>query len=241
MPVTLMPSTPAPSISTPAHILVVEDDPQLNQQMAELLAEAGYSVETCFDGASALVAASRRNHQLMILDLMLPKLDGISLLGMLRKTSQMPVIIVSAKGAEEERVIGLRQGADDYVSKPFNTTELLLRIEALMRRCQAKVDGDNKTMLLDSLLLNRGSMEASIEGDVLELTPTQFKILWELAVNHGRVLSKAYLSRQVLNRALGAYDRGLDMHLSRVRRKLQEAGWRSDRLQTVHGKGYCLS
>lgn len=225
----------------PTQILIVEDDPLVNQQMSELLSAAGFSVETCFDGASALVAVSKGVHQLVVLDLNLPKLDGMSLLGIVRKTSQIPVIIVSGRGTEQERILGLRQGADDYLCKPFNTTELLLRIQSLLRRCQGKVDCNNKTLLLDRLLLNRANLEASVDGNMLEFTPTQFKILWELAVNHGQVLSKAYLSVQVLNRALGAYDRGLDMHLSRVRRKLQQAGWGSDRLQTVHGKGYCLS
>lgn len=224
-----------------ANILIVEDDRQLNQQMVELVSGAGYNVDPCFDGVSALVAASRQSYQLMILDLMLPKLDGISLLGILRKTSQMPVIIVSAKGAEEERVIGLRHGADDYVSKPFDTTELLLRVEALLRRCQSSWTSGSRQIAIDNLYLNRDTLDASIQEQSLELTPTQFKILWELASHRGQVVSKAHLSRQVLNRALGAYDRGLDMHLSRVRRRLSQAGWRSDRLHTVHGKGYCLS
>lgn len=221
-------------------ILIVEDDLQLNHQIADSICSAGYQVESYYDGASALIAASKQQHDLMILDLMLPKLDGISLLDILRKTSQIPVIIVSAKGAEEERILGLQQGADDYVSKPFNLTELFLRIEALLRRSQAKKMHTQKYVQLDDLQLNQETHEVSIAGKSMEFTYTQFKILWELVSHHGQVLSKAYLSNQVLNRTLGAYDRGLDMHLSRVRRKLDEAGWPGSRVQTIHGKGYCL-
>ncbi len=223
-----------------ASILVVEDDQSLSQQLSELLEEAGYQVDSCFDGEQALIDASKAKYQLMLLDLMLPKRDGISVLCMLRKTSQMPVIIVTAKGAEEERITGLRQGADDYISKPFNRTELLLRVEALLRRSRANETLVKNTISIDDLHLNLDEMNASVQQTKLELTPIQFNLLWQLGLHRGEVLSKAYLSQKVLNRNLGPYDRSLDMHLSRIRRKLNAAGWRGDHLQTVHGKGYCL-
>ncbi|WP_028886996.1 response regulator transcription factor [Teredinibacter turnerae] len=225
----------------PHNILIVEDDPLLNQHLSELVAGAGYGVERCFDGASALKAVRCGRHHLMILDLMLPQLDGIALLGHVRKTSLLPVIIVSAKGAEEERIVGLKQGADDYISKPFNATELLLRMEALLRRTQAASTPLTCQISVDSLHLNPSTLEAFIDGRQLELTQIQFTILWQLVSNRGQVLSKAYLYRHALNRSPGTYDRGLDMHLSRVRRKLTDAGWSGHRLQTVHGKGYCLT
>lgn len=223
-------------------VLVAEDDQVLNQQIAELVTNAGYQVDTYFDGDSALLAASKQQHQLMLLDVMLPGKDGFSVLSMLRKTSQMPVIMVTAKGAEEERITGLQKGADDYIAKPFNTTELLLRIEALLRRTQHDVSPNNETDIIrvDDLVLKKSSQEALVDNVVIELTAIQFKVLWQLALHRGEVLSKAYLSQQVLNRPHGSYDRGLDMHVSRLRRKLHQVEWNGDRLQTVHGEGYCL-
>lgn len=245
---TAVPSIPAanpgsqvstmPSVS--GSILIVEDDPELNQQMQDMLRSAGYRVSACMDGESALQEVAKQSFQLILLDLMLPQLDGISVLRLLRKTSQTPVIVVTAKGAEEERITGLRHGADDYISKPFNPVELLLRIEALLRRSQPTISTAVNALAIDQLHMRLADQQASVEERVLELTTIQFKLLWELAVHRGEVLSKAYLSQEVLNRALGAYDRSLDMHLSRVRRKLTEAGWRGERLQTVRGKGYCL-
>ena len=222
------------------NILIVEDDLALNQQMAEMIQDAGYGVDSCHDGESGLLLAKKGLHQLMLLDVMLPGRDGVSTLRMLRKTSQMPVIMATAKGAEEERITGLQIGADDYISKPFNTTELLLRIEALLRRSQPVAPPVTHHISLDDLTIDMRAREVNVNDTILELTAIQFNILWELVVHRGETLSKAYLSQQVLNRALGAYDRGLDMHISRVRRKLDSAGWPGERLQTVHGEGYCL-
>lgn len=222
-------------------ILIVEDDLVLNNQLATLLRAANYEVDQSFDGDHGLSYAAKEQHQLILLDVMLPKRDGFSLLGMLRKTSQVPVIIVTAKGAEEERIKGLVQGADDYLAKPFNSTELLLRIEALLRRSQPEKHANScKEINVDGLCINAHKKSIEVAGRELVMTPIQFNLLWELLLHRGEVLSKAYLSQRVLNKALGAYDRSLDMHLSRIRRKLNEASWQGERLQTAHGKGYCI-
>jgi len=148
---------------------------------------------------------------------------------------------VTAKGAEQERIQGFSQGADDYVSKPFSTAELLLRIEAILRRSHNKVAESSKQELtVDGLTINIKNQLVFVEDKALEFTPIQFKLLWELLLNRGEVLSKAYLYQKVLNKNIGAYDRSLDMHLSRVRRKLNEGNWHGERLETSHGKGYCL-
>jgi two-component system response regulator PfeR len=223
------------------NILVIEDDHILNEQLAELLKSKGYAVEQCFDGEQGLLRAASAQHQLILLDVMLPERDGFSLLKILRKSCQTPVIIVTAKGAEQERIQGFSQGADDYVAKPFSTAELLLRIEALLRRSQYKQnDLSEKEINLDNLIINQQSQSVIVDQQAVEFTPIQFKLLWELVQHRGEVLSKAYLYQRVLNRNMGAYDRSLDMHLSRVRRKLNDAKWQGDRLQTSHGKGYCL-
>ena len=149
--------------------------------------------------------------------------------------------MVTAKGAEQEKIQGFSHGADDYVAKPFSTVELLLRIEALLRRSQYVQSELSKIEIqLDGLTINHRQQSVVVNKKTLEFTPIQFKLLWELVLNRDEVLSKAYLYQRVLNRNMAAYDRSLDMHLSRVRRKLNDAKWQGDRLQTSHGKGYCL-
>jgi len=225
-----------------ARILIVEDDQQLNQQISNLLIQADYRVQQCYDGELGLVEASTGEYQLILLDLMLPSRNGLSLLSILRTSCQTPVMIVSAKGAEQERIEGLREGADDYLAKPFNSTELLLRIEALLRRSQPESTVHvNARLNFDGLDINRRQQSVCAHGQGLELTPIQFNLLWVLALNVGKVLSKPYLYQTVLRRNYGPHDRSLDMHMSRVRRKLQQANWSGERLQTVHGKGYCLT
>lgn len=222
-------------------ILVIEDDKELNQQLAELLVSRGYDVEQCYDGDNGLHRASSGQHHLILLDVMLPVRDGFSLLAMLRKTCQTPVIMVTAKGAEQEKIQGFSKGVDDYVAKPFSTAELLLRIEALLRRStDTKIDLTHQKLTIDNLLINNKDQSVYVGSQSLDFTPTQFKLLWELLLHRGEVLTKAYLYQRVLNRTIGAYDRSVDMHLSRVRRKLNNANGPGDRLQTSHGKGYCL-
>lgn len=222
-------------------ILVVEDDKQLNGQIADLLRKKDYLVEQCFDGENGLLLASTGQFQLILLDVMLPERDGFSLLKMLRKSIETPVIMVTAKGAEQERIQGFSQGADDYIAKPFNTTEFLLRVEAILRRSTAKVlDETVKEIKLDNLIINANAYSVVVNSHTLDFTPTQFKLLWELILHQGEVLPKSYLYQKILNRPYSSYDRSLDMHLSRVRKKLNEFDGPGYRLQTSHGKGYCL-
>lgn len=228
-------------MTRPHKILIIEDDPILNDQLASLLSDRGYVVDQCFDGEDGLAQALKQQHQLVLLDVMLPKCDGFSLLGILRKTCQTPVMMLSAKGAEEERIQGFSQGVDDYLTKPFSRTELLLRIEAILRRCYAEpLPNISQHLVIDKLSINRMEQRAIANEQLLELTPIQFELLWNLMFYRGEVLSKAFLYQAVLNRNFGDHDRSLDMHLSRLRRKLIAADWQGERLRTVHGKGYCL-
>ena len=200
-----------------------------------------YKVEQCFDGEQGLLRAASQQHHLILLDVMLPERNGFSLLKVLRKSCQTPVIMVTAKDAEQERIQGFSHGADDYVAKPFSTQELLLRIEALLRRSHsANVDYTEHELSIDNLTVNYKTQTVLVSNEQLDFTPIQLKLLWELLLHRGEVLSKAYLYQRILNRTIGAYDRSLDMHLSRVRRKLNDANWQGERLQTSHGKGYCL-
>ncbi|MCC5883304.1 MAG: response regulator transcription factor [Halomonas sp.] len=223
-------------------ILVVEDDRTLNAQIASLLEGKGYRTQQSYEGEGALLCALSQHFDLILLDVLLPTLDGFEVLDRLRKTRHTPVMMLTACGAEEERILGYRRGADDYVPKPFGFTELLLRIEALLRRTLGSTDqrADPDELTLGPLKLDRSTMDVRHGSAGITLTPIQFRLLWSLVLHQGQVLSKPYLYQLVLEREFSRYDRSLDMHLSRVRRKLIEAGLAADRLQTVHGKGYCF-
>ncbi|MCG6658747.1 response regulator transcription factor [Halomonas campisalis] len=223
-------------------ILVVEDDRTLNGQIASLLEEKGYRTQQCYEGEGALLSALGQRFDLILLDVLLPKLDGFEVLKRLRKTRQTPVMMLTARGAEEERIRGYRRGADDYLPKPFGFTELQLRIEALLRRTLGSSDprADPEELCVGPLRLARSELAVRYHDTAIALTPIQFRLLWVLLLHQGEALSKPYLYQLVLEREYSRYDRSLDMHLSRVRRKLVAAGMAVDRLQTIHGKGYCF-
>ena len=226
----------------PARILIVEDDQTLNNQLAALLKDKGFAIAQCHDGQQGLLKACTEKFDLILLDVLLPELDGFSVLNRLRKAQQTPVMMLTACGAEEERIEGFTRGADDYLPKPFNFRELLLRVEALLRRSMPVFNEEQASWEINhqGLHICRSSQRACFNETDLELTPIQFRLLWTLADHCGEILSKPYLSQVVLERPFSRYDRSLDMHLSRVRRKLVDAGMNAERLATVHGKGYCL-
>lgn len=224
------------------NVLVVEDDAVLNHQISRLLVSRGYTTHQSFEGESGLMSALSQRFDLILLDVLLPTFDGFELLNRLRKTHQTPVIMLTACGAEEERILGYSCGADDYVPKPFSFTELMLRIEALLKRTLSNRDrrADPDTLTVGPLILNRLNLTVHVDRNPVILTQIQFRLLWILLRHQGETLSKPYLYQVVLEREFSRYDRSLDMHLSRVRRKLVEAGIQPDRLQTLHGKGYCF-
>lgn len=225
-----------------ARILIVEDDHTLNDQLADLLRGQGFIISQCHDGQQGLMAAISEKFDLILLDVLLPTLDGFAVLNRLRKARQTPVMMLTACGAEEERIEGYSRGADDYLPKPFNFRELVLRIDALLRRTMGggNVLGQSNKQIVGELHLLRNKQQVTYAGQEIVLTPIQFKLLWVLVDHQNEVLAKPYLSQLVLERSFSRYDRSLDMHLSRVRRKLVEAGMAAERLSTVHGKGYCF-
>lgn len=224
------------------HILIVEDDRQLSGQLGQLLEHTGYAVQCCDDGSAGLELALREQHDLLLLDVKLPGLNGFSLLKRLRQHSRMPVIMVTASNAEEERIRGLRHGADDYLAKPYSLEELQLRIDAVLRRVRpvGARQAEPEQLTVGSLRLDRAQQWAEAGDMLLDLTPLQFRLLWQLVAQRGEVLSKPYLYRVVLDREFSRYDRSLDMHISRIRRRLIDAGL-GDVLQTQHGRGYLFS
>ncbi|MGF1721295.1 response regulator transcription factor [Vibrio kyushuensis] len=225
-------------------ILLVEDDAVLNQQLTSLLKTKGYSVTGIQCGEKALVVLKNHQFDLAILDIELPSVDGLSLLHFIREHSETPVILLTAYAAEEHRIRGFQSGADDYISKPCNFTELSLRIEAVLRRTQKQSSPPPQSveLIAQELVLNRTEhsvlVTVSNQSRRIDLTPIQFKLLWTLVHNRGSLQTKPYLYQTVLEREFSPYDRSLDMHLSRVRKRLVEAGMLANRIQTVHGRGY---
>lgn len=228
--------------ATYPRILVVEDDRTLSDQITRLLHSRGYQVSQCFEGEQALRSALTQRQDLILLDVVLPAMSGFDVLERLRRSRQTPVMMLTACGAEEERILGYQQGADDYVPKPFSFTELLLRIEALLRRTMNPRDtrAVPTELRVDDLVLNRSALSVHFGEQPVALTQIQFRLLWMLLTHRNETLSKPFLYQTVLERDYSRYDRSLDMHLSRVRRKLMAAGMAADRLQTVHGQGYCF-
>lgn len=236
-------STPFDTSSKSYSILLAEDDPELNHRLTSLLNEQGYIVTSKFSGDDALNAFHNDAFDLVMLDVNLPNLDGFELLNVIRAQSQTPVVMLTAYGAEEFRIQGLKSGADDYITKPCNFTEVSLRIEAILRRTQITQQTNSPSQLSDrEITLDKQDHTVLINQnpgmEPIQLTPIQFKLLWTLVENANEVLTKPFLYQTVLEKQFSQYDRALDMHLSRIRKRLIAEGMSNDRIQTVHGKGY---
>jgi two-component system response regulator CpxR len=217
-------------------LLIVDDDVELCQLLAERLEREGFSVEAVHDGQRGLERARSGEHTLVILDLMLPGLGGLDVLRRLRTQSGIPVLILTARGEDVERILGLEIGADDYLPKPFNPRELIARVRAIMRR-MAGVAGDGKLLVVRDITLDAGAREASINGHQLDLTSVEFSLLETLMRNAGRVVTRDHLTETVLGRKLGPFDRVIDVHVSNLRKKLGDAS-AGERIKAVRGAGY---
>ncbi len=225
-------------------ILLVDDDRELTSLLKELLEMEGFNVVIAHDGEQALHQIDS-TIDLLLLDVMMPRKNGIETLKELRQIHQTPVIMLTARGSELDRVLGLELGADDYLAKPFNDRELVARIRALLRRSNWSEQNQNDTsttpvVQVDKLQLNPGRQEASFDNEILDLTGTEFTLLYLLAQHLGQVVSREHLSQEVLGKRLTPFDRAIDMHISNLRRKLPE---RSDGLswfKTLRGRGYLM-
>lgn len=207
-------------------ILLVDDDRELTSLLKELLEMEGFNVVLATDGEQALKLLDA-SIDLLLLDIMMPRKNGIETLKELRQNFQTPVIMLTARGSDLDRVLGLELGADDYLPKPFNDRELVARIRAILRRSnwseQKQTDGNTSPILqVDKLQLNPGRQEASFDNEPLELTGTEFTLLYLLAQHLGQVVSREHLSQEVLGKRLTPFDRAIDMHISNLRRKLPE-------------------
>jgi two-component system, OmpR family, response regulator CpxR len=225
-------------------ILLVDDDRELTSLLQELLEMEGFNVVVAYDGEQALNLLDG-SIDLLLLDIMMPRKNGIETLKELRQHHQTPVIMLTARGSELDRVLGLELGADDYLAKPFNDRELVARIRAILRRSiwseqQQNTDQGAPTLEVDCLQLNPGRQEASFEGQSLELTGTEFTLLYLLAQHLGQVVSREHLSQEVLGKRLTPFDRAIDMHISNLRRKLPDRKDGLSWFKTLRGRGYLM-
>lgn len=219
-------------------ILLADDDVELNDLLKEYFESEGFAVRTAYDGERALEEARKPGLDLVVLDIMMPGMNGMDVLKELRRDSQLPVIMLTAKGDDMDRILGLELGADDYVPKPCNPRELLARIRAVMRRSPVAQDNDHNIIVTDDLELNQGNRTLTRGGEPVELTSTEFSILFELLQKRGDVVSKRDLYVSALGREPVPHDRSVDMHVSNLRRKLGPDPRGENRIETIRGIGY---
>lgn len=217
-------------------ILIADDDTELCELLREYLGQEGFEVRLVHDGEQALIESRRPGVDVMVLDIMMPQMNGIDVLRNLRKESELPVIMLTGRGDDLDRIIGLELGADDYLAKPANPRELLARIRAILRRANAH--SSIAELEVGDLVLNQGSRDLYCDGQRLDLTSTEFSIIQLLLQRSGEVVEKKDLYLAALGREPVAYDRSIDMHVSNLRRKLGPAGDGSERIETIRGIGY---
>jgi len=223
--------------------LIIDDDAELCELVAEYLEGEGIEVEAVFDGVSGVERCAGGEHDLVILDVMLPGLGGFEVLRRIRESSQVPVIMLTARGEDVDRIVGLEMGADDYLPKPFNPRELVARIRAILRRAegQGRDDGTLPILVVGDLEMDLGARLVRREENPVELTGAEFAILETLVRSAGSVVTRDELSREALGRRASAFDRSLDVHLSNLRRKLGPLATGGDRIKTIRGVGYLYS
>ncbi|MBA6062694.1 response regulator transcription factor [Pseudomonas juntendi] len=222
------------------NVLAIEDDPVLGAYLHEELQRGGFHVTWCRSGLEGLETAGRQVFDVVLMDILLPGLNGLDALAQLRQRSTTPVILMSALGAEADRISGFQRGADDYLPKPFSMAELQVRIEAILRRValERRYQAPQPPEEAGALHFDEGLCDVRLDGRLAGLTPSEFRLLDTLYRNQEEVLSKAFLYQQVLQRGYSRHDRSLDMHVSQIRRKLKGIGYQGLQIRTVWGKGY---
>lgn len=221
-------------------ILIIDDDEELCELVAEYLTVEGFETKAVHDGAAGLESALSGDYDMAVLDVMLPKMNGFDVLRTLRSSSRLPVLMLTARGDDMERIVGLEIGADDYLPKPFNPRELVARLRAILRRTETPEASDRAgdKVVVEDLELARSARTVRLSGHEIPLTSVEFDLLTELATEAGKVVRKEDLSERVLERKLSPYDRSLDMHISNLRRKLGPRNDGSDRIKTIRSVGY---
>ena len=221
------------------HILLIEDDPRLAGMVSEYLGEAGFRVSVVGEGRAGLARLAREPYDALILDLMLPDMDGLEVCRQLRAKSDTPVLMLTARGDTMDRVVGLEVGADDYLPKPFEPRELLARLRAILRRRQS--GASTTTLRFGRLEIDRDARIVRVDGAPRSVTGHQFTLLMALADKAGRVLSRESLMDLVRGEALEAFDRSIDVHISRIRAAIEDDPKKPRRILTVRGAGYVFA
>ena len=222
-------------------ILIVDDDASLTTMLKEYLGSEGFEVESTQHGSAGAAAAVTGQFAVVILDIMLPGISGIEVLRRIRQSSQVPIIMLTAKGDDVDRVVGLEMGADDYISKPFLARELLARLKAVLRRtATAESRHPHEPVSFGELVLTPASRKVTWGNTVLELTTTEFNLLELLMRAPGELVTKDTLTEKALGRRRSSYDRSVDVHIGNLRRKLAAASSGKAEIHTVRGLGYSL-
>jgi two-component system response regulator CpxR len=217
------------------HILLIDDDAELCALLIEFLQREGYSVECEHEGNRGLRKAAQPGVDLVVLDVMLPGIDGFEILRRLRQQSKAPVIMLTARGEDVDRIVGLELGADDYLPKPFNPRELAARIRAILRRYEPRPAAPRRLLEVNGIVLDTGAREVLAKGKRVELTTFEFDILEQLMRSAGHVLSRDALMENFYNRKATPFDRSIDMHISHLRRKIDNG---DAIIKTIRGVGY---
>jgi two-component system, OmpR family, response regulator CpxR len=225
-------------------ILVIDDDVELCSLVGEYLEPEGFQVESAPDGPRGLEQALNGGHLLVVLDVMLPGLNGFEVLRRLRDKSKIPVLLLTARGEDVDRIVGLEIGADDYLPKPFNPRELVARIRAILRRTHTERTGSGQPaeiLRVGDVELDPGTRTVLRKGKAVELTSVEFNLLHVLLREAGRVVPRERLVDIVLSRKFSPFDRSIDMHVSKIRRKLGDSDSGVDHIKTVRGVGYIFT
>lgn len=219
-------------------ILIIDDDVALCELVTEYLEPLGFHVETLHRGDTGAKRALDGYHSIIVLDVMLPGLNGFDVLRQIRALSRMPVLMLTARGEDVDRIVGLEIGADDYLPKPFNPRELAARIRAILRRTSSKEGAETTRIAVGDLEIETGTRAVRQAGRAVELTAVEYDILEKLVRAAGRIMTREELSKQVLGRSFSSFDRSIDMHISNLRKKLGHRVGEAERIKTVRGVGY---
>jgi DNA-binding response OmpR family regulator len=229
----------------PDTILIIDDDARLADMLSDYLSEAGFQVDVRHSGVAGVEAVTRgsvsRAYGAVILDIMLPDIDGLEVCRRLRAQSDLPILMLTARGEDTDRIVGLELGADDYLPKPFNPRELLARLKAILRRRGDPARDASSSLRFGRLEIDAGSRSVRIDGEEKVLTSYQFDLLLALARHAGRILSRERLMDLARGEELEAFDRSIDVHISRLRAVLEDVPARPRRIITVRGAGYVFA
>ena len=221
-------------------ILVIDDEPKIIQLTQDYLENAGFSVISAGDGERALAVIRDEQPDLVVLDLGLPGMDGLDVCRSIRKTSNLPIIMLTARDEETDKLVGLELGADDYITKPFSPKELVARVRSVLRRSELVQEG-REVFRVGDVTLDLPRMQVTVSGEEIELTATEFQLLQALASQPGRIFTRSQLLNAVHGVAIESYERAIDAHIKNIRRKLEPYPHEPRYIQTVYGVGYRFS